>query len=177
MPIRIHLGCGTKRLAGLVHVDARAEVKPDYVADVRDLTCFDDDSADLIYFCHGLEHLSFRAVGGAFKEWGRVLRPGGELRLAMPDFETVAKAYNDGVNLRPLRWVLMGGQGYEENFHYSTWDLDTLKIALEMAGYTDVARYDARAWLPGGYSDWSVDEITTIAGYDISLNVRATWNG
>ena len=177
MPVKIHLGCGTKRLPGFMHVDARAEVKPDYVADVRDLACFNDDSADLIYFCHGLEHLPFRAVGGALKEWGRVLRPGGELRLAMPDFETAARAYSDGVSLRPLRYVLMGGQGYEENFHYSTWDLDTLKTALEMAGYTDVARYDARTWLPDSYSDWSIGKIAAIAGYDISLNVRATWNG
>jgi len=172
MAVKIHLGCGTKRLPGYTHVDARAEVEPDHVADVLDLACFDADSADLIYFCHGLEHVGFGAVGDALAEWGRVLKPGGELRLAMPDFHAIAKAYNDGVSLRLVRYALMGGQGYAENFHYSTWDFDTLKVALEAAGYTGVALYNARAWLPAKYSDWSVGKI---AGYDISLNVRATW--
>ena len=170
--MRIHLGCGTKRLPGFVHVDARAEVRPDYVADALNLSCLSDDEVGLLYFCHGLEHIGFGAVGDALAEWGRVLKPGGELRLSMPDFGAIARAYNDGVSLRLVRYALMGGQGYAENFHYSTWDFDTLKVALEMAGYTDVALYDARAWLPDGYSDWSVGKI---AGYDISLNVRATW--
>jgi len=151
----------------------RAEVEPDHVADVLDLVCFGDDSADLIYFCHGLEHIGFGAVGDALGEWGRVLKPGGELRLAMPDFHAIAKAYwVGGVNLRLVRYALMGGQGYAENFHYSTWDFDTLRVELEAAGYTGVALYNARAWLPAKYSDWSVGKI---AGYDISLNVRATW--
>uniref|UniRef100_A0ACD5GSW4 DUF268 domain-containing protein n=1 Tax=Desertifilum tharense IPPAS B-1220 TaxID=1781255 RepID=A0ACD5GSW4_9CYAN len=74
--VKLHLGCGTKRLPGFVHVDVRPDVKPDVVADITNLTDFTDNSADLIYFCHGFEHVRPHQVDSTLAEWKRVLKPG-----------------------------------------------------------------------------------------------------
>jgi predicted SAM-dependent methyltransferase len=54
-----------------------------------------DNSVDVVYHSHLLEHLD-RAVGDRFmREVHRVLRPGGIQRIAVPDFERCARAYLD----------------------------------------------------------------------------------
>jgi FkbM family methyltransferase len=170
--VKLHLGCGTQRLPGFVHVDVRPDVKPDVIADVMSLSIFENDSADLIYFCHGLEHISPYQVGAALAEWRRVLKPGGILRLALPDFEALAKLYVlRKVPLGAIVGAVHGGQDYPENTHYWSWDFATLAQTLQKAGFGNVRRYDAEAVNPPGYDDCSKIHI---AGQLISLNVEAT---
>lgn len=167
--LKIHLGCGEKFLPGWTHVDARPGPHVDYVADVLDLP-FDDDSAEMIYWCHGIEHIPFALVQPALAEWRRVLQPGGILRLSTPDFNLLSAMYSQTkVELRLIRYAIMGGQDYEENFHYSLWDFASLSAELQRAGYVNVRRYDAKAVVPAGF-DWSV---MRIANQWISLNVEA----
>ena len=85
------LGC----IPGFVHVDALAFPHVDHVRDVTDLSCFDTDSCDLIYACHIVEHFPRHGVGNVLKEWQRVLRPGGVLRIAVPDFEAACEKPRD----------------------------------------------------------------------------------
>ncbi len=54
---------------------------------------FDDNTYDLVYHSHVLEHFS-RLNGSKFiKECYRVLRPGGVLRIAVPDLEQISRNY------------------------------------------------------------------------------------
>jgi predicted SAM-dependent methyltransferase len=46
---------------------------------------FDDASVEVIYSCHMLEHLDATEVQQCLKEFMRLLKPGGILRLALPD--------------------------------------------------------------------------------------------
>ncbi len=170
--MKLHLGCGTKRLPDFVHVDIRPEVKPDIVASVTDLSIIKDNTVELIYFCHGLEHIPYAGVQDVLSEWRRVLKPGGVLRLAMPDMEAMAEMYiGEGVALKTIRYAISGGQDYPANFHYSVWDFWSLIEELRRASYIDVHKYDPLVTLPPGYRDWSVIKI---AGHSISLNVEAT---
>jgi ubiquinone/menaquinone biosynthesis C-methylase UbiE len=52
-----------------------------------DATClpFKDNVLDFIVSFHAIEH--FKDVRSAFKEWYRVLKPGGIVGFIMPDFE------------------------------------------------------------------------------------------
>jgi predicted SAM-dependent methyltransferase len=59
--------------------------------DIRRRLPYPDGSVDAIYSSHTLEHLYLAEVRGVLAECARVLRPGGQLRLALPDAERMAR--------------------------------------------------------------------------------------
>ncbi len=54
---------------------------------------FHDSSFDLVYHSHVLEHFSKNDAVKLLGECYRVLRPGGVLRIAVPDLERIARSY------------------------------------------------------------------------------------
>lgn len=59
---RLHLGCGNIRLEGFCNVDILMTPAVDVVSDISKLDNFSDNSIDLIYACHVLEHFSHNDV-------------------------------------------------------------------------------------------------------------------
>ncbi len=55
---RLHLGCGNIRLPNFCNVDILETHAVDVISDISKLDNFSDDSIDLIYACHVLEHFS-----------------------------------------------------------------------------------------------------------------------
>jgi SAM-dependent methyltransferase len=100
----------------VVSFDIREDMKPDVVCDVRKLPV-PDQTFDIVFSSHTLEHFSWTSVDRVIKEWVRVLKVGGELRLIVPNLRYVAKRlWNDTVDPRDM-WVLYGEQDYPKNFH------------------------------------------------------------
>lgn len=167
-PIKLHIGCGSRRLPGFIHIDARSEVAPDVVADVSFLDMFEDNSVDLIYFCHGLEHIKPHDVQITLAEWKRILKPNGILRLSLPDFGKLAYMYIcQNVPLSHIIYAIHGGQDYPENTHFWSWDFRTINQALTNAGFIDICRYDPKLVNPQNYVDESISSEV------ISLNIEA----
>jgi len=54
---------------------------------------FPVDSVDVVYHSHVLEHLDRGVAKGFIAECARVLRPGGIIRIAVPDYERYCRAY------------------------------------------------------------------------------------
>lgn len=110
---RINLGCGLKAPDGWINVDSsysaslaklprlkrvlcRLHVLPRYVAEAgwspdilianlkRPLP-FQDETADIVYSSHTLEHLHVEDAKNLFREIHRVLKPGGITRILVPD--------------------------------------------------------------------------------------------
>jgi SAM-dependent methyltransferase len=54
---------------------------------------FEDNSVDAGYHSHLLEHLDRETAPKFLREILRVLKPGGRLRIVVPDFEEAARAY------------------------------------------------------------------------------------
>jgi predicted SAM-dependent methyltransferase len=159
-------------LSGYVHVDSRAEVHPDVVADIQHLDKFPDGSADIIYCAHVLEHIPRPHILDVLEEWRRVLKPGGTLRLSVPDFFVLADLYlNEGVSMWRITGPLHGRQDYEANTHYITFDYEYLAWLLGTAGYHDIRRWQPAQVHPAGYDDIS---LARIDGRYISLNLEAT---
>ena len=52
-----------------------------------------NNSVDLIYASHVLEYFDRNEVKNVLGEWYRVLKKGGLLRVAVPDFEAIVKVY------------------------------------------------------------------------------------
>ena len=88
--MRLHIGCGEKYIQGYVHIDIIEREHIDYISNAEDLSFLNDGSVSEIYACHVLEHFKRNEIVGVLEEWARVLRVGGILRLAVPDFEAIA---------------------------------------------------------------------------------------
>ena len=85
--IRLNLGCGSIKMPGYVNIDLH-DPGADLAMDVRYLE-FEDGAIDEIYSSHLLEHFSGsrhnNELPGVLKEWFRVLKSGGALRLNVPN--------------------------------------------------------------------------------------------
>lgn len=176
--IKLHLGCGKIRLPGYVNVDILQSPAVDRIADLRQLP-WEDASVDLVYSCAAIEHFGRREWVGVLKEWARVLKPGGMLRLSTADFEAAIARYHDAHNMQELLGLLIGGQKDDYDWHGMIFDFDTLKAGLEEAGFRDVRRYDWRQTEIGklGIDDYSqayLPHMDKQNGRLMMLNVEAT---
>lgn len=102
--------------------------------------------------------------------------PMGGVHVAVPDFGAVVEYYNQKHDISAVMGMLYGGQDYEYNYHYCTFDFDSLSAKLHDAGFVDVERYDWREFLPEGYDDYSRSYLPHMDfehGKLMSLNVKA----
>lgn len=142
--IKLHLGCFHKKIHGFTNIDIREDVEPDLVDNVFELNKAEDNSVDLIYVCHVLEHATRDESKKALKRWHEVLKPGGILRVAVPDLEACFEYYMATKDLDILQSMLYGSQKHPYDFHYMGWDEKTLTRDLKNAGFSSVNRYDWR---------------------------------
>lgn len=76
---------------GLVASSSMVDWSPNVIrADLRKPLPYGDGEVSAIYSSHALEHLYFADAEELLKECLRVLRKGGVLRLALPDFHDIA---------------------------------------------------------------------------------------
>src|SRR5262249_42083876 len=153
--MRLHLGCGSKYIPGFVHVDIEKYPHIDFQTGVDTLTFAQDSSVELIYACHVLEHFGRHEVDEVLREWFRVLKRGGVLRLAVPDFEAVVQQYCGTGRLGELIGLVCGGQRNQYDFHKMIFDEKLLKEKLSAAGFTSVSRYDWRQTEHSSMDDYS----------------------
>lgn len=139
--LKLNLGARTTTIPGFKNVDKDQHGQVDIVSDVSKLEV-DDNSVSEIYASHILEHFSHKKTVDVLKEWLRVLEPGGELKIAVPDFEaTMLIVQQHGLT----DWVvnyLWGDQVYDSAFHYAGFDEDRLTGLLEDAGFIGVERVE-----------------------------------
>jgi predicted SAM-dependent methyltransferase len=175
--MKLHIGCGEKHLSGYKHLDVIKYEHVDYVCDARHLSIIKDKTVSEIYACHILEHVGRNEVVEVLKEWNRVLKPGGIIRVAVPNFDALVEDYCDNRDLMRFHGLLYGGQTYDYNFHHVAFNELTLKTWLEEAGFSSVQRYDWQEFLPEGYDDYSrayLPHMDIKNGRLMSLNIMAT---
>ena len=169
---KVHIGCGPINLDGWINIDARNDSHIHIHTDVIDLKDFSDNSIGEIYMCHVLEHFSFEEVSSLLDVFKRKLKPGGLLRISVPDFRLIAQSYlEQKVGLHSLKYALMGGQDYEYNFHKSVYDFETLVQVLNDAGFSHSQSFETVKDYGLDIGDWSTGKI---ANLPISLNIKAT---
>lgn len=176
METKLHIGCGVKYIPGFIHIDVRELPHVDYVTPADKLDMFADQSVDLIYSCHMLEHLHRNEVEVVLREWHRVLKQGGTLRLAVPDFEKIAEVYLKTKDLKSLLGLLVGRQDYPENTHYGVFDFAYLSEILSNIGFKNIRRYDWRQTVHKDYDDFSqayLPHMDKEHGTLMSLNLEA----
>lgn len=176
-PLKLHVGCGKRYLPGWKHVDVLDFDHIDYKTTLDDLHMIEDGSVEEIYACHVLEHIDRRKVISTVQELNRVLRVGGKLRLAVPDFEAVVGYYNENPgSISQLLGLLVGGQTTEYDHHTFVFDKKILTEVLEYCGFENVERYDWQKFLPEGFDDYSrcyLPHMDFENGRCMSLNIVA----
>lgn len=174
--MKLHLGCGKRYIDGFYHVDALNYEHVDHVGSVTDLSQFSDQSIDLIYASHLLEHFSRVETANVLSEWFRVLKVGGVLRLAVPDFEKVVQVYLKNGKIDGLLGFLVGGQKDEYDYHKMVFDYGSLSDLLQNVGFKSVSAWDHRQTEHSNVDDYSqayLPHLDKENGILMSLNVEA----
>ncbi len=139
---------------------------------------YKDDCADLIYASHVIEYFDREEIVELLECWKRVLKDGGILRVAVPDFTTMAVLYTEGdYSLNSFLGPLYGKMkmGDETIYHKTVYDFDTLSEVLQSNGYKEPKLYD---WSKTEHSEFDDHSQAYIPHMDkengtlISLNVE-----
>ncbi|MCX6717349.1 MAG: methyltransferase domain-containing protein [Candidatus Taylorbacteria bacterium] len=143
----IHLGCGNKNNNEYINVDALPFPRVHYISRVEKLSMFPNNYADLVYASHVLEHVSHLQLLDVLHEWKRIIKPGGTLRLSVPDFDKIISIYEtENKKIESIIGPLMGGQDYDFNFHKSIFNEFFLNKVLKDVGFNKVSIWDPNTY-------------------------------
>ena len=89
----LNLGCGTRYHRDWVNLNYTS-TGPDVIAhNLYNGIPFNDGLFEVVYHSHLLEHFPKKYAPLFLKECHRVLKPGGIMRIAIPDLEQIARSY------------------------------------------------------------------------------------
>jgi predicted SAM-dependent methyltransferase len=181
---QLYLGSGKRNIPGFIHIDLDDYPHLAYRHNIANLPMFSDNSVDLIYTSHSFEYFDRKEGEQVLKEWRRVLKTGGILRIAVPDFEAITQVYlkykkdlgHKGI-LGPLfgRMNIGGKVKNKTIYHKTVYDFNSLKKVLQSAGFKNIHRYDWEKTIHKNYDDHSQAYIPHLdkKGILISLNLEA----
>lgn len=144
--IKLNIGAGSTVIPGFTAIDRKFGTEAYPLA-------YEDGAVDEIRCSHLLEHLTFREASEALDEWSRVLKPGGRIRISVPDVDKCL-ADTSGKRL----FYLMGGQMHDNDIHKSAYDRSRLEGLMSQAGIANI-------------KEW-VSHNTDCAAMPISLNLE-----
>jgi len=157
---KLELGSGEYPKPGYEHLDFRPGLPHlDYVHDLREPLPFAADTFDEILADNVLEHFPWINSLSILGDWVRVLKPGGLMRVVVPDLAHIIQGYIKGTGtsaISPHRTVdaenglgewsskacsvikIFGGQDHAGNFHYAAFDSDLITTLFSTAGLKDI---------------------------------------
>lgn len=95
-PRRMNWGCGSWTEPGWINCDQKEGPGVDISCDIREGLPLEDGALDYVVSIHALPEVPLPDLVPVLRELRRVLRPGGTLRLALPDLDRGIAAYQRG---------------------------------------------------------------------------------
>jgi len=155
---RLNVGSGNLPLPNYINIDIK-DTEPNYgvdlVHDIRKLKeLFKDNSVDELFAKDSLEHVGWREVPQTLHDWIDILKPGGVLKLRVPDADRIMDEYfthrNDDdayIKFARMQQLLYGDQDFPENTHVSAFrkeflvqDLEKMELRLGIEPWYDGGR-------------------------------------
>lgn len=109
----LNLGCGSRFHPAWTNIDFVAQAPSVMAHDLRQGIPFADETFDLVYHSHVLEHFSDQNGVRFLRECARVLKPGGVIRVAVPDLEQIARLY-----LQALERAVAGDPVWQHHYDW-----------------------------------------------------------
>ena len=167
--IKLHIGAQSKA-DGWTTFAMEPGPHVDHVGAYNDLSVFSGESVEVIYACHILQRFPYQEIRAVLKEWLRVLRPGGEVLISVPDmrllcWQFLRDDFDPATRFNVMR-MLFGGQTLPGDFSLAGLTFEFLQTLLREAGFEATQRVDSL----GVFADVS-DFI--FRDFPVNLNVRA----
>lgn len=151
-PAKLNLGAGASPMDGYGNIDLKNGTQ------AFPLNCA-DSSVEEIRASHLLEHFPHGETLPVLREWVRVLKPGGRLKIAVPDFDVIVARYSNGHRHDPMiEAYLFGGQVDANDYHKAFFNKDKLTKLMESAGLGNIERWQS--------------DIEDCASLQVSLNLQ-----
>lgn len=157
----LNIGCGKKMIDHTINLNYEWYPKIDLAWDVVKWKLpFQEGHLSGIYTEHVLEHLPPSSLPDVFKEWRRCLKPGGVLRVLVPDAELYLRTYcqiKDGGDEKfrttwtmPRRWttsiVSFGPSSISMLMILKRWQSSSVKLALLIFKNVDIKKGGSRSF-------------------------------
>jgi predicted SAM-dependent methyltransferase len=151
----LDVGCGPNTHSEFINLDYGWNPSVDICWDATRGLPFDDNSLKGIFTEHCLEHLELQAVDKVLAEFWRVLKPGGTVRIIVPDGELYIRNYvrvqEGDINLKlpyaetdgfsdiytPIMSVNRIFRGHGHKFIF---DFQTFQRLLDNKGFIEIRR-------------------------------------
>jgi Methyltransferase domain len=145
---RLNWGCGLHPKPGWVNSDIKEGPGIDVSCDIRNGLPFESDWFDYVVSIHALPEIPYPDLGRALAELRRVVKPGGFVRLCLPDLDRAIAAYqrhDDAYFLVPDEVARsIGGKLIVQLTWYgysrSLFTNDFIEELLDEAGFAEVIR-------------------------------------
>ena len=176
---KLHLGCGKRDFGkDWINIDG-GDFPHLHQSDdtITNLHNFLDNSVDLIYASQVIEYFNREEIKGVLKEWYRVLKPGGVLRLAVPDFVKLKWVWEMTDSIEYILGPLYGKMemGDTTIYHKTCYDFRSLSKVLTNNGFKNPELWDWRETEHSQFDDHSqayYPHMDKENGLLISLNVE-----
>jgi predicted SAM-dependent methyltransferase len=109
----LNLGCGERFHGSWININFVSTGKNVVAHDLKKGIPFADNSFDVVYHSHVLEHFPKVEALTFIRECYRVLRPQGILRVVVPDLEQIVRMY-----LHCLENTSIGSEEWEQNYQW-----------------------------------------------------------
>ncbi|MEZ6090213.1 MAG: methyltransferase domain-containing protein [Pirellulaceae bacterium] len=166
-PYRINAGCGEAYMSGWINIDVNADVNQvDLVWDLARELPFPDESCEVIFSEHVLEHLAVEQGVSFLRECHRTLCEGGVVRIAMPSLDDLIEKsatgnWRDQSWLREESWKFIQSRAEMFNIFFRWWghqwiyDREELHRRLKEAGFEKIRDVS-----------WGESEVETLNGLE-----------